>query len=216
MDWTTVSSVFQGSIQVVATLIATGTVVWGINTWRREHIGRKKIDLAEEILALAYEARDAFERIRYPLELAGEGGSRTSGREETPDEKAALNYAYIPVERWNERADLFAKLRSLRYRFMALNGKEYDKPFDELVKIRCDLARPYRALKLKIDDLHKRRPGENDSPKYKEELNESWEKWQQDRDAQFGDDGDDLLIGRFDKMVHSLENLCRTVIASQA
>ncbi len=216
MDWTTVSSVFQDSIQVVATLIAAGTAVWGINTWRREHIGRKKIDLAEEILALAYEARDAFERIRYPLELAGEGGSRRSGPEETPDEENSLNYAYIPVERWNEKADLFAKLCSLRYRFMALNGAEYGRPFDELVKIRRDLARPYKALELKIANLHKRRPGEKDLPEYKKELEKAREKWQKDHKAQFDEDGGDLLFARFNDMVDSLENLCRTVIASQA
>ena len=43
-----------------------------------------------------------------------------------------LDQAYVLIERYNKHSELFARIHSLRYKFMALLGQEAAKPFDEL------------------------------------------------------------------------------------
>jgi len=67
--------------------------------------------------------------------------------------------AYIPIERCDSRRDLFARLRSLRYRFMALNGKDAGIPFEELNNIRHGLAKPFYSMRTNRPiEYHMNRP----------------------------------------------------------
>jgi hypothetical protein len=210
------SSVLQSSIETGATLVAAGTAVWGITAWRREHVGKRKIDLAEQILALAYEARDVFEAIRSPLGRPEEGSTRKASSEETPTETAMLNYAFIQVERCNHRADLFAKLRSLRYRFMAQHGPKSGEPFDEMNSIRLGLMRPVNSLHLQINSLRKRRTRMSEKD-YDAQLEQLWDQWHEERNAEeFDADCSDLVLKRFGEAVSRLEEACRETIASRA
>ncbi len=60
MDFT---SILQG-FQAVSLIVAAWTAVYGISAWRREFLGKKRIDLAEEVLVSFYEAKDV--RKGYP------------------------------------------------------------------------------------------------------------------------------------------------------
>ena len=64
---------FSETLKNISLIIASGTVIFGINAWRREFIGRRKIELAEETLVLFFEARDVVSWIRSPMGFAGEG-----------------------------------------------------------------------------------------------------------------------------------------------
>lgn len=119
-------------LQNVSVIIAALTAIWGISAWRRELRGKKEHDLAEEVLALFYEARDAIRAIRSVGGFGEEGKTRQASPEETPDEKQALDRAYVAVERYNTRKEVFNKLWAIRYRFMALFGRDKAGPFDEL------------------------------------------------------------------------------------
>lgn len=59
-DWLNV--VQAGSVVVAAVVAARG-----INTWQREYIGKRRMELAEEVLAMFYEARDAIRDVRAPF-----------------------------------------------------------------------------------------------------------------------------------------------------
>jgi len=131
---------------IVASLIASGAVVYGINTWRREYIGKRRLELAEEVLALFYEARDAIRSIRNPFGEAGEGSTRKSAASETPEEKQINDNAYVAFERYNKRQDLFNKIHSMRYRYMAQFGKDSAKPFDDLGGMVNDILRSASIL----------------------------------------------------------------------
>jgi hypothetical protein len=131
----TAISILESVTVILASLIASGTVIYGINAWRREYLGKKELELAEEVLALFYEARDAIRFIRNPFSYGGEGGTRKPNPNETIEEKRIYDNAYVVYERYNKRQELFSKISSMRYRYMAQFGKEAAKPFDELNKI---------------------------------------------------------------------------------
>lgn len=135
----TVISILESVSVIIASLTASGTIIYGIKAWRREYIGKRKLDLAEEVLALFYEARDAIRFIRSPASYSGEGRTRNAAPNETPEEKRINDNAYIAFERYNKRLELFNKIRSMRYRYMAQLGKDLSKPFDDLNNIVNDI-----------------------------------------------------------------------------
>jgi len=126
-------------LQSISVIIAAIVVVFGVNAWRREYIGKRNVDLAEEVLALFYEARDVISYIRSPFGFTGEGSTRSADSGESPEEKKINDRAYTVFERYNKKQDLFNKLYSMRYRYMARFGKDSAKPFDDLHNIVTDI-----------------------------------------------------------------------------
>jgi len=122
-------------LQTVAVVIASLVAIWGVNAWRREYTGKRNIDLAEEVLALFYQARDAIRGIRSPFGHSGEGFTREASEDETPEEKRTRDSAYVPFERYERHQEMFGRLGALRYRFAARFGKEYRRPFDDIERV---------------------------------------------------------------------------------
>ena len=121
-------------LQSISLIIAAWAVIVGVNAWRREYIGKKRHELAEEILALFYEARDVIRSIRNPFGYAGEGSTRNAGVNETPEQKDINDRAFVVIERYNKNRELFNKIHSMRYRYMAQFGEESANPFiDSLI-----------------------------------------------------------------------------------
>lgn len=119
-------------ITAVSVAIAALAFVAGINAWRREFVGKRRIELAENVLALFYEAQDAIREIRNPFGFVGEGSTRKRSDLEREEEAQILDQAYIVFERYQKREKQFAELRSLKYRFMATFGAQTRESFDEI------------------------------------------------------------------------------------
>jgi hypothetical protein len=120
---------FSEFLKDLSIIVASCTAIYGIGSWRREYVGKKRAELAEEVLCLFYEARDAVQHIRNPFSRSNEGSSRKAGENETPEQKEAYDRAYVLFERFNTHIDLFSKMHSIRYRFMAQFGTDAGKPF---------------------------------------------------------------------------------------
>jgi hypothetical protein len=133
-------------IQNIFVIIASLIAIYGIRAWRREFIGKRKIELAEEVLALFYEARDIIKYIRNPGGGSKEGSSREPEGEETPLIKEARDRAFVPIERYNKHRSTFSKLDSLKYRFVAYFGKDAAAPFDDLRGILNEIFLAARRL----------------------------------------------------------------------
>ena len=133
-------------LESISIITVAGVAIYGIKTWRRELIGKKKHDLAEEVLTLFYQARDVFYSIRNPMGYEGEGTSRKAGKNETWREKNVLDQAYVVMERFKDHQEVFNRLNVLRYKFMALFGKNKIKPFDELDAVLKDIIIASRQL----------------------------------------------------------------------
>ena len=76
MDW-------SGLLRDISLIIVSWSAIYGIDSWRREYRGKRQIELAEDTLALFYQAQDIINWIRYPLSSADEGKSREVIDEET-------------------------------------------------------------------------------------------------------------------------------------
>ena len=121
-------------IENIALVIASLIAVYGVNEWRRQLKGGREYELAEEVLTLMYECRDRLRIIRSPFSNTGEGSTRAVYPNETPEQSELLNRAYIVFERYEKNREVFSQLFGLRYRFMAVFGRESEKPLDQLKK----------------------------------------------------------------------------------
>jgi hypothetical protein len=135
IDWTFVSNLTQiiSSVTTCAAMVLASLVaIYGISSWRREFKGKRRIELAEDTLALFYQARDAITAIRSPMSYGGEGSTRKQAENETENQKQARDRAYVVFERFNKHQEVFNKMLSMRYRFMAEIGKDKSAPFEEI------------------------------------------------------------------------------------
>ncbi|KAA0232176.1 MAG: hypothetical protein EDM74_13725 [Armatimonadetes bacterium] len=133
-------------IECAAIVFASMVAAFGIDAWRREHVGKRRLELAEEALTLFYQARDVITMIRSPMGYMGEGSTRKSDPSESPEVKEALDKAYVAIERYNEHVELFGKIRALKYRFMAQFGVDESKSFDEMDGVINEIFRASRQL----------------------------------------------------------------------
>lgn len=122
---------------ITAISVATAAIAFvvGVNAWKREFVGKRRIELAESVLALFYESQDAIREIRNPFSYVSEGQTRKRSEHEIEEEADLLDRAHIVFERYQKREKLFAELRSIKYRVMATFGSNAGESFDELNKI---------------------------------------------------------------------------------
>jgi hypothetical protein len=128
MDW-------PEALNQISVLIVAWVAMYGIDSWRREHAGRRRLELAEDSLALFYEAADAIRHMRHPVSYSNETDTIERGEGESDKNYQARKNASVVFVRYNEHQELFNRIHSMRYRFMAQIGKDEAKPFDELRNI---------------------------------------------------------------------------------
>lgn len=139
MDW-------PEALKQISVLIAAWVAVYGIDSWRREHSGRRRLELAEDSLALFYEAADAIRHMRHPVSYSNETDTIERGKGESDANYQARKNASVVFVRYNEHQELFNKIHSMRYRFMAQIGKDEAKPFDDLRNIVNEIVVAARML----------------------------------------------------------------------
>lgn len=159
---------------------------------------KRRTELAEQVLADSYKARDLFNAARNPFAFAGEGSTRP-GRDKEPEEKRSSKDAiYAPFERLSKNIDFFSEMHARRYRFMAIFGAASASPFVEFMKAYNEIASATRML------LSERPPLRNDII----EKLESTIGW--------GLEENDEIKIRLDKAVTDLESICRPVLSATA
>jgi hypothetical protein len=198
------TDIISSVIYAVATIFAACVAIYGVNSWKREFRGKRRIELAEEVLSLFYQAKDAIEHIRSPMGYSNEGYTRKQDENETPEQTAAWNMAYVAFERYEKWQETFNKLQSLRYRFMVQIGKEEAEPFNEIRKV---INRIFSASR-RLSQLWVQR-GHAFSNERLEKLAESIQKyeaifWSGEENDEIGD--------RVNKAVSQMERTCRRII----
>ena len=117
--------------QAIAIISACWAIVSGVGAWKREFIGKRKIELAEEILAAYFEVKDAIAFIRSPWSTNTEGSTRKRASNETDEESRLLDRGYIVFERYESKKSVFIRFNTLKYKFMAMFGPESEKIFQD-------------------------------------------------------------------------------------
>ena len=135
-----------GILRDIAVIIGICIAIYNINSWRREHIGKRKIELAEDTLTLFYEAADVIHYLRHPFSFASETEDIERVNGESEDAYQARKNASVLLKRYNEHQELFSRIHAMRYRFMVQIGKEEAKSFDDLRKIINEVLASARRL----------------------------------------------------------------------
>jgi hypothetical protein len=131
MSWLTPEWVEAGAVVVAA------FAAWrGFGAWRYELVGKKRYELAEETLALFYEAQEVIREMRVGIVDSGEVSN------DDPENPAVAWFNAIEAER---RA-LFARLAALKFRFMATFGSEYGKAFQTFARVNGKVRHVARRL----------------------------------------------------------------------
>lgn len=133
-------------LQTISIVIAALAVAFSVTAWRRTELGKRRIELAEEAATLFYEVGPAISMIRSPVSWSSEGKSRERQLGESEAQAKARDGAHVVTERYNQNAELFAKVHALRFRFRAYFGEEACKPFSELGEVLGEVIRAVRTL----------------------------------------------------------------------
>ncbi|MCQ9374202.1 hypothetical protein NMQ14_08075 [Methyloversatilis sp. XJ19-13] len=115
--------------QMVAVISACWAIISGVGAWKREFIGKRQIELAEQVLEKFFEVKDAIAYIRNPFASSDEGKTRQRRDGETTAESDLLDRGYIVVERYSKKENVFADFNTLKYKFMASFGPETEQIF---------------------------------------------------------------------------------------
>jgi len=133
-------------LSALAVIIAALSFVFGVTAWSREFRGKRRIDLAENVLAMFYEAQEVITEIRCPASFGGEGTSRPRVDDETEEERKIRDRSYIPFERYKKYEALFSRLRATKFSFMAMFGTEWATSFNELAMTVNEVLHAAREL----------------------------------------------------------------------
>lgn len=194
-------------LQILSIIIVASVAVYSINAWRRELKGQRELDVSEQALALIYECKDNLQFIRGPFSFSGEGQTRKRRSDETKDESKAFDQAYVLIERYEKVRDSFIKLQSIKYKFMAIFGKETAEPFNEVNRIMNELFLAAKWLGSRYWN-----------PKYqaKSLSDGKWEKKISEYEAKFYSGGKpDTIAEKMDNVVGRIEGICLKIIQSK-
>ncbi|MDW7643908.1 MAG: hypothetical protein SCI25_02595 [Desulfuromonadales bacterium] len=195
---------FVDALYAISILIGIWVSIAGINNWRKVHTGKRKIELAEDSLALFYEASDAINYLRHPFSYSSETEEIKRAENESEAAWEARKNASVVFYRYKQHQELFNKLYASRYRFMAQIGKEKAKPFEDLQKVINDIVKSARHLSRLWARDHFR-------------TEKQWEDHQQrvgEQEAIFWADSvdNDPIIPRVTKVIEEMEAICSDVI----
>lgn len=184
----------------VATVLAGIAALRGLSAWRLETVGRRKAELAEEVLAQFYRARDILTWARFPIRSDDREVAAPAG--ETAHDVSERRRAFAPVERLAQESQIFSDLQASRYRFMAYFGEEAARPFDEIHALQTEIVSAADKL---IRAQGKPETFETQSGRGAWESAIGWGAAEEDRVAQ-----------RLAQAVKDIEAVCRPLIGERA
>lgn len=140
-------------VQAIAVTAVAYPAFKGLTSWRMQLLGKKKIELAEDALVLAYELEGLIEWARHLVSFPGEGQDRPN-RENEPEDRQRLNDSfYSRVSRLNEKTEEFARLRKTRMLFRAYFGNEAQEALQEFIIVRNQISSAVGMLINHAGDL---------------------------------------------------------------
>lgn len=202
-DWESIASIIESGAVFGATIVA----VIGFNSWRRETKWKRKYELAEEVLANFYDAKERINIIRSPVGFSSEGSTRIKKENESEEETRRLNNAYVVIERYEREKEPFTNIRKLKHRFLATFGKEHSCPFEEILKIINEIL--YANYALHSDFRRETYRNEAHASIIVERIQKYESKiWSNYREP-------DEINNRIDKAIGEIENICVNLLRTR-
>lgn len=143
----------EDTIKMAAVLLQAGAIVvtavfavLGLRAWRTQLVGKRKIEIAEETLVLAYKIRNAIAYARLPVHGPHEGLSRPRELADDENFRKLKDSYFVPVERLRAYDEDFARLERQKVLSEVYFGRELLAPLDDLLKVRGSILRAARTL----------------------------------------------------------------------
>lgn len=160
---------------------------------------KRKQEIAEEVLAGAYELRAIIKGARFPASFSGE----SEGRQRAPDEPDSVAQTrdsyYVPIARMDRSEERIVAILSKRFRTSALLGEESANQLDSFRVIMNEIRLAARMLIDSVGSGAERLP-ENLSKKHRNTI------WSMFEDP-------DPLDARLDQIVTRIEAICRPILS---
>ena len=142
MDWGSVPDWISSTANIGVAVAAGFAAYEGIqrlNAWHRETVGRRRIELAEEVISDFYEARDILRWVRSPFAYSHEGKERPGREKESHDVQRVRDTYHVQIERLTKRSELFARMNARKYRVIATYGPEAAAPYDKIQTVHSQI-----------------------------------------------------------------------------
>jgi len=205
-DWVSTAAMMQGSAALIAAIAAIATAFFAsraLSAWRGELIGRRKVELAEDILAVAHEASEMIKGSRSPMAFNGEGASLNVGPDVEDDQRRNAEAMYAPAERLGAKPDLWAKIEALRFRARVYFGEPVRTAMAEVLRVRLEVHNASILLARNALRAPAQRVSHDVQERYEAKI------W-------YADEPDDPLQARLDGAIAVLQLSCGPVISEKA
>lgn len=148
IDWAWVAdkvpAIITGAkdLTLAGAAVCTTAFAWqALDKWRTETIGKRRLELAEDVLFGFYQVREIIQDARTALVDA-----REMVREEGVPDDIARSAHYAPMRRLRNSFDKIVELRAQRHRFAAVFGIEATAPWNEIERVLSDMDAASDAL----------------------------------------------------------------------
>ena len=196
--WLELLRMIPSVVTAITAIYGVRIGIQGLNKWRAETIGKRKAELAEDVLADFYEARDVITTARSPGGFGHEGAKRPKAEWESEDDTRTLNAYFRTIERLRNKEEFFARFHARRYRFIAHFGTEAGQPYDDLHKIYAQIV---VAVKMLIQTYQQRDLGSLPNNRKVWEASIGWVPSEEDK-----------IPPQIDALVFAIEKICRPAI----
>jgi hypothetical protein len=160
---------------------------------------KRQQEIAEEILAGAYELREIIKNARFPHSFASESAERKREQNEAADLTQTRDSYYVPISRLKKSEERIVAILSKKYRAAALLGAEIEEQIDAL-RIKIIEIRNAAGTLIRLTEHPPERQPREDVRRYQ---NIIWSMAQ-------GPDPFDVAL---DQIVSKIEAKCRPVLS---
>src|SRR6266567_2276120 len=189
-------------------LVLTGLIAWGgfrsFDRWKREKLEERRIEIAFDLLSIAYESKYVFDNIRTPMSFSYEWEDMPKQPGETDDEWRRRGPYYAARKRVIAAKPFFDRLFQIQPKCMAMFGTQVEDTFMLLHKARREIEVASDMLASKVTDEAGPQRDRND---------EFWEQCRRNiwEHGDF-DKGKDKVKFKLTQFRVDVEKLCRPII----
>jgi hypothetical protein len=199
-------------VESIAVVFASIAAFKGIREWRKEAKWKREYELAEEALALFYDAGERLKKIRFHGGLMSEGSTRKKSEYETPEQTRILNDGYVGFERYEREKEPFLKLKNLKFKFGVVFGEKAKEPFERLDSLLMQIFRAYtRRTELNLATLK----GFSMEQLSESQIKQRWEQAEKDNAVIWSGYDNDPVQEQLDEIIKQLEDICKPRVSQR-
>lgn len=127
IDWAATGSIWSGIgglLAGIATLLLALFAKRGLASWKEQHFGTRKLELAQDLLAEVYTTEEILRFVLVPLVSSRELNAVERLEGETDDDYQIRQTYDAVIIRYETHAEQFNKVRAMLFRARAILGEE--------------------------------------------------------------------------------------------